>query len=193
MIHARGDANWVNQMSSVDGSRRSSVQHVVVKTPDYAGRSKPVHPSSAGKKGVLHHGCLDRTTVSQCSWFKHGTRTKLHGGRLPKKWRRRWVSKTHSSTSCPVRRLLEPSKAQMMILPHPLTTHKVDYARITDVVGPSTPHINSSMARSGPFFLPQADQQNKNVEFPTQRRGLKHQTCLFLLRTSLNVVLDQGT
>ena len=180
-------------MSSEGGLRRSSVQHAEVKTPDYVGRLKQGHPSSAGKRGVLHLGCRARMTANRCFWSKHGTRTKLLGGRSPNRWRKRWVNKTLSSIFCPVRRLLEPSKAQMTIFPRPLTTHKVDYARIAGELRRCTSAKTRTKARSGPFSVLRNGQNDKNTEFPTQRRGLKHQTSVFLLRTSLNVVLDQET
>ena len=79
----------------------------------------------------------------------------------------------------------------MTTFPRHLTTHKVDYARIAHELGRYTLINNPILARSGLISLPWAAPNFKNTEIPTQRRGLKRQRTEFLLRTSLNVVLDQ--
>ena len=144
--------------------------------------------SSAGKRGVLHLGCRARMTVNRCFWSKHGTRTKLHGGGSPNKWRKRWVSKTHSSISCPARRLLEPRRSNDDF-PRPLTTHKVDYARITSPWTMRTPAIQPWLAV--PRFSGHSCATSQEYRVSDAKEGLKHQTSSFLLRTSLNVAPDQ--
>ena len=79
----------------------------------------------------------------------------------------------------------------MTIFPHSLTTHKVDYARIAHELGRYTLINNPILARSGLISVPEDAQNIKNAEFSTQRRGLNRHRTEFLLRTSLNVVLDQ--
>ena len=134
--------------------------------------------SSAGKRDVLHLGCRARMTVNRCFWSKHGTRTKLHGGGSPNKWRKRWVSKTLSSIFCPVRRLLEPSKVQMTIFPRPSRRIRWIMRESTGVLGRCRSASNPTRLAVPVFWLRNA-QHHKNAEFPTQRRGLKHQTSRF--------------
>ena len=73
--------------------------------------------------------------------------------------------------------------------PRPLTTHKVDYARITGVLDDEPPS-NPTLACSAPFSGHKL-RTSQEYRVSDAKEGLKHQTSSFLLRTSLNVAPDQ--